>query len=189
MRLARLLQPALWLAYPLLIFFGLKLLEPRYVAALLALLLLARRRREAGRLLAGLTRVDLGVLYCLLGIAALTAVTNSELLLRLYPVAVSLGMLLLFALSLGQPQTMIERLARLREPELPPQGVAYTRRITQLWCAFFVLNGNVALYTALHASRDIWALYNGCIAYVLMGALFAGEWLYRRFALKRPHAA
>ena len=31
------------------------------------------------------------------------------------------------------------------------------------------------------ASRDDWALYNGCIAYLLMGALFGGEWLFRRF--------
>jgi uncharacterized membrane protein len=59
--------------------------------------------------------------------------------------------------------------------------VRYTFRITQIWCAFFLINGTLAAYTALFTSRAAWALYNGLIAYLLMGALFAGEWLYRRW--------
>jgi uncharacterized membrane protein len=31
------------------------------------------------------------------------------------------------------------------------------------------------------ASRAAWALYNGLLSYLAMGALFAGEWLYRRW--------
>ena len=76
---------------------------------------------------------------------------------------------------------MIERFARLGEADLPPAAIGYTRRVTQIWCVFFVGNGALAIYTALYASRDDWALYNGCIAYLLMGALFGGEWLFRRF--------
>jgi uncharacterized membrane protein len=178
-----LLQGMLWLAYPLIIFFGLQVLEPRYVALLLALTLLLRRRRDAGRLLAGLSRIDLAVLIALLALAGITALTNSEILLRLYPAAVNLGMLLLFGLSLKYPPTMIERFARLSEPDLPSAGVRYTRRVTLVWCAFFIANGGVAIYTALQSSRDVWALYNGFIAYLLMGALFAGEWLIRRHYL------
>ena len=37
----------------------------------------------------------------------------------------------------------------------------------------------VALWTALHASDATWALYNGAIAYVLIGAMLGGEWLLR----------
>lgn len=179
------LETLLWVAYPLVIFYGLKLLEPRYVALLLACALLLHRRRDASRFLAGLTRMNLAVVASLLGLAALTAVTNSETLLRLYPAAMSLGMLLLFGLSLKFPPSMIERFARLREPSLPPAGVHYTQRVTQVWCAFFVANGTVAVWTALYASRDVWAMYNGLIAYILMGVLFAGEWIVRRRIL--PH--
>jgi uncharacterized membrane protein len=75
---------------------------------------------------------------------------------------------------------MIERFARLSEPELSPAGVRYTRHVTQVWCAFFVVNGAIAAYTAAFASREAWALYNGLIAYVLMGVLFGGERLVRR---------
>jgi uncharacterized membrane protein len=185
-RTGALLQVQLWLVYPLTIYFGLQLLEPRYVAMVLAALLLLRWRRNAGRFLAGLKAMHLGVIVALAGLAALTMLTNSELLLRLYPAAMNLGFLLLFGLSLWFPPTMIERFARLQEPDLPPDGVIYTRRVTQVWCGFLAANGAVALWTACYASRETWELYNGLIAYLLMGLLFAGEWLVRRRLLPRP---
>jgi uncharacterized membrane protein len=37
----------------------------------------------------------------------------------------------------------------------------------------------MALYTALFTSMATWTLYNGLIAYLLMGLLFAGEYLVR----------
>jgi uncharacterized membrane protein len=80
---------------------------------------------------------------------------------------------------------MIERIARIREPNLPDAAVRYTRIVTEVWCLFFVLNA-VALYTALAADIEVWALYNGVIAYVLMGLLFAGEYLVRR-RVQRGH--
>lgn len=174
-----------WLVYPLVILFGLRVAEPRYVALVLAAALLLRRGRAAARLLASLSRIDVAVVAGLLSLAAATALTNSELLLRLYPAAVNLGMLALFGLSLAFPPSMVERFARLGEPDLPEAGVRYTRRVTQVWCLFFVGNGAVAAYTALSADRETWALYNGFIAYLLMGALFGGEWLYRRYRVKR----
>ena len=105
---------------------------------------------------------------------------NAALPLKLYPALVNAAMLLLFGLSLRFPPTAVERLARLQEPDLPPEAVAYTRRVTQMWCGFFILNGGIAVITALWSSERVWALYNGLIAYVLMGALFAGEWLVRQ---------
>src|SRR2546423_11913745 len=41
----------------------------------------------------------------------------------------------LFRSSLFRPPTVVERLARLRNPELPAAGVRYTRQVTQVWCA------------------------------------------------------
>ena len=73
-----------------------------------------------------------------------------------------------------------KRIARLENPNLPAAGVRYTRQVTQVWCAFFVLNGLVATWTAVWSSREIWALYNGFLSYIAMGLLFAGEWLMRR---------
>jgi uncharacterized membrane protein len=51
--------------------------------------------------------------------------------------------------------------------------------VTQVWCWFFSVNGAIALATALWASPAIWTLYNGLIAYLVMGLLFAGEYVVR----------
>ncbi len=185
MPFAPLLRALPWIAYPGLIYFGLQFLEPRYVALLLAATLLLRQRRAATRLLSGMSRAELAVPAGLLAWSIATGLTNDETMVRLYPCMAGLGTLCLFAASLAKPPSMVERFARLREPDLPPEGVRYTRHVTQVWCGFFVLNSAAAFYTALYTSREIWSLYNGLIAYVLMGMLFAGEWLVRRRVLAR----
>jgi uncharacterized membrane protein len=101
-----------------------------------------------------------------------------------YPVLVNAAMLLLFGSSLAFPPTIVERIARFRHPHLPERRRLHTRRVTVAWCIFFVGNGAAALYTATFASFDTWALYNGLIAYVLIGAMFAGELLTRRRAMR-----
>jgi uncharacterized membrane protein len=104
---------------------------------------------------------------------------NADLAMRLYPVLMNIAMLSAFGLSLAKPPTMIERFARMVERDLPEAGVRYTRTVTWIWCVFFVVNGVVALWTALAASLEIWALYNGVVSYVLMGILLGGEFLVR----------
>lgn len=168
-----------WIAYPLIIFFGLKFLTPRYVALLLALLLLVKWRRDAHVWLKSLANINVAIFFMLLTVILLTFVLNSEYLLRLYPALVNLGMLVLFGASLLFPPSMIESFARLKSPDLSPEGVQYTNTVTKIWCLFFIANGAISLYTAYFCSQHVWALYNGLIAYVLMGILFAGEWLVR----------
>ncbi|CNQ68019.1 COG4648 family protein [Neisseria gonorrhoeae] len=101
-----------------------------------------------------------------------------------YPVLVNLMMLAVFGSSLFAGQTVIEKLARLQQPDLPEKAVRYTRRVTQVWCVFFIANGTLAALLARLGRYDWWAVYTGVIAYVLMGMLFAGEWLYRKLVLK-----
>jgi len=112
-------------------------------------------------------------------LAAIAVWANMLLPLKLYPALVSCVMLAVFAYSLRFPPTVIERLALLREPILHPRVVFYTRRVTQIWCVFFVINGAIAFVTAWWASEAVWLLYTGFISYILMGVLFGGELLYR----------
>jgi uncharacterized membrane protein len=109
-----------------------------------------------------------------------TVWSNQLLPLKLYPFLMNVLTLGLFGYSLIYPPTMVERIARITEPDLPPEGVQYTRRVTQAWCLFFVLNGSLALYTTLWTSEEVWSLYNGVIAYLMMGVMFGGEYLIRR---------
>ncbi|MGO2275022.1 hypothetical protein [Pseudoalteromonas nigrifaciens] len=109
----------------------------------------------------------------------MSKVFDSDVGLRLYPVIINTVMLLVFSYSLYKGPSIIETFARITEPELDEQGVQYTKKVTQLWCVFFIVNGGIALYTSLFASLAVWAFYNGVIAYVAMGVLFALEWLVR----------
>lgn len=170
------------LAYPLAVYLGFGKVEPFWLGLVLLALMLLRAwaARDVVWVFAGAGAAVLA----LLGIAG-----NSWLPLKLYPVAVNAVLLAVFAASVVKPPTVIERIARLREPALPDSGVAYTRKVTLVWCVFFVANGLVALATALWASNEIWLLYNGLVCYVLMGALFAGEWLVRRRVRARIAAA
>jgi uncharacterized membrane protein len=118
-------------------------------------------------------------------LVALTLWSNHLLPLKLYPFLMNVLTLGLFGYSLIYPPSMVERIARLTEPDLPPEAVGYTRRVTQVWCGFFIVNGSIALYTALWASQEAWSLYNGVIAYLLMGVLFGGEYLIRLRFRKR----
>jgi uncharacterized membrane protein len=93
---------------------------------------------------------------------------------------VSAVLLGVFGASLWRGPTIVERIARLHEPQLPAAAVAYTRKVTIAWCAFFLANGALSAATALWASEQLWVLYNGLLAYVLIGAFFAIEWLLRQ---------
>lgn len=75
---------------------------------------------------------------------------------------------------------IIERLARLAEPELPPQAVVYTRKVTQVWCVFFAVNGAISLATCLYGNMHLWVLYNGGLSYLLIGSLMGLEWIIRK---------
>ncbi|UXY16008.1 hypothetical protein N8I74_03025 [Chitiniphilus purpureus] len=125
----------------------------------------------------------LGLLAAGLGLLALAA--RSDWPLRAYPVLVNAALLAGFGYSLRHPPSAIERFARLTEPDLPAAAVAYTRRVTWLWCGFFTVNGALALATGLWADQTTWALYNGGVAYLLMGLLLGGEWLVRRRVRRR----
>lgn len=128
----------------------------------------------------GFYSMSIGVV---LGIGALAL--DSQKALLFYPVLINGVLFGVFFSSLFRPITMIEYFARLKKPMLPPEVIGYTRKVTQIWCLFFVLNGSVALYTVLSANLSVWTLYNGVISYILMAALFAIEWLIRHFWLTK----
>ncbi len=165
--------------YPALIYFGIRYFSPQVLALPLALLVLGGRTSTFG-VRTGPWCAAGGLLLAVLGFGL-----KNTLLLKLYPVLVNGGLLAVFVSSLRYPPSIAERIARLRSPDLPRVAVAYTRRVTQAWCVFFVGNGLVALWTALWSPDHAWFIYNGVIAYVLIGALFGGEWLVRQRVLHR----
>lgn len=164
----------LMMLYPVAVYFGIQYFQPWKIALILMLLLAVRLMTTSFD-----SRWNKLVLLLCIAYSALAIWNNNLLTLRLYPILISLGLLIVFAMSLRYPPTVIEKLARLQHPQLPEQGVIYTRKVTQLWCVFFIFNASIASYTALFSSFEFWSLYNGFISYLLMGLLMAGEYLVR----------
>ena len=179
---------AVLVLYPLLMYFGQSRLGATWMALILILIcglrLAALRFGSSARLARAFGTPQFLVLGGAMGLALVSIWRGSHVAMLYYPVLMNAGMLLLFGSSLVSPPTIVERLARIRHPDLPEQAVPYLRRVTLAWCIFFIGNGSVALYTATLASFETWALYNGLIAYVLIGAMFAGELLTRMRAMR-----
>jgi uncharacterized membrane protein len=136
--------------------------------------------------------VPIEMTLCLLAVAAgelLVGFYDPELAARLYPVFMNVTMLLVFGLTLWKPPSMIERFARIAEPDLDAHGVTYTRKVTWAWIVFFAINGGIALWTALHGTWLQWGVYNGAISYGLAGGLFAVEFVIRKIVRARRAVA
>ncbi|MDR1587410.1 MAG: AMP-binding protein [Treponema sp.] len=124
----------------------------------------------------------------LLGGTALACfVSNSAVFLKLYPVLMNAVMLGVFGFTLFSPPPMIFRFAVLQDKSIrgslaEKRIEGYCRKVTIVWCAFFIVNGGAALFTVLSGSDLLWSVYNGGVSYILMGTLFAGEFIVRRIS-------
>jgi uncharacterized membrane protein len=179
-RIVLLIISLLLLVYPLGVYFGLQYLQPRYIGLLLLLLLaarfaLARRHLNPDKIRSLLPIIIASALLCLL-----ILIFNQTSMVRLNPALTNLMLLLLFGYTLLKPPSMIERLARLSTADISAAAIAYTRNVTMVWCVFFLCNGAIAFYTCFYTSLETWTLYNGLIAYLLMGLLFLVEYCVRQ---------
>jgi uncharacterized membrane protein len=170
-------------SYPLAVYLGLTHFSARGVGLLLCVLLLpglVYRFRHARRedLLAVL-RIPLSVML----VALLGALFNDRRFVLAMPVLINGVLLATFASSLsGTP--MVERFARMQDPNLGLPQVAYCRTVTKVWCGFFVFNIVVSGSLALFGPLAWWALYTGIIAYVLIGVLGTAEYIVRKFRFR-----
>lgn len=185
-RVLRWMGAALAVAYPFLLFVGLVVFEPRVVAACLVLLLAVRAVLRGAPLRLEAARGLLLPLALVGGVLLATLLSNDERALLLLPVAINLALLFAFARTLrGARPSMIETFARLQDPELSPAQRGHCRTFTWVWCVFFALNAALTAGLAAWASTWIWTLYTGLVAYLLMGGLFAAEFLVRAWRFRR----
>jgi len=174
---------ALSIFYPLIAIAAIRSAGPG-VAVVIAVAFLAARLA-----LPVLRGVPLSMSLALIPVLAAMVIVASfdrPLSVRLYPVFMNVAMLATFASTLLKPPSMAERFARVFEPDLPESGVRYTRQVTIVWVVFFAVNGTIALWCVLQPGWTAWVLYNGFIAYIAAGLLFAGEYLVRQ-RVRRGH--
>ncbi len=121
-------------------------------------------------------------------------ITGKEIFLKLYSVVISGTFLVVFGSTLFFEPNIIFRFATLADKKIigsnyENQVKAYCKKVTIVWCCFFILNGTVAACTTFadkifglspEKAREVWAVYNGGISYVLMGILFVVEFIIRK---------
>ena len=173
------LSTFLVLGYPALAWLGIRFLGTRTAALLLLAAAVAshvRRLRWRRAELGGLAWLAVAVA----GLLLLAAMLDDPRFMLAYPALVNLVLLAQFGWTLRAGPPMVERFARLQVDDLSPHEIAYCRTVTGVWCAFFVLIGLTATLVAGWCSQNVWAIYNGFVAYVLMGLLFAVEYVVRK---------
>lgn len=116
--------------------------------------------------------------------------TNQSIFLKLYSVVISATFLCVFGSTLILPPNIIFRFATLQDKSIKGslaenQIDSYCRKVTVAWCVFFICNGSISAFTAFCASDEVWSVYNGGISYVLMGLMFAVEFIIRRQVNKK----
>jgi uncharacterized membrane protein len=166
-------------AYPVLV--HLAVIWPRPWLEWLALMALSALPLYPS-LRAGRAWAWLALAGCLVASALIVRWQGTHWVLLLPPIAIPLSLLIVFGASLrpGQ-QPMVTRFALLARGSLPPELITYTRSVTVLWVVVFAILTLSAVLLSLFASTQWWSLATNFLHYILIGAVFAGEYAWRRW--------
>ena len=111
-------------------------------------------------------------------------------LLYLPPIAINLGLMLFFLLSLTHSdEALISRIARMERGSLNADLIHYTRSLTWIWTILFALMAAESLLLALFAPLEVWSWFTNILNYVFVATLFVGEYIYRRFRFRHEQHA
>jgi uncharacterized membrane protein len=113
------------------------------------------------------------------------ALPDAQWLLYLPPIAINLALCWLFGRTLASGRVpLISRFAILEQGTLSDELAAYTRLLTWLWTLLFAGAALASLLLALSGNRDAWSLFTNLVNYLLVAALFLGEFAYRRLRFR-----
>jgi uncharacterized membrane protein len=118
-----------------------------------------------------------------LGFALIGWISHNGTWLLVLPSATqgTFGLAFLRSLS-GVP--LIEHFARMVKPELGAGELAHCRRWTLIWGLYLLVLAALGLGLARWATLAVWTVYVGAVSYVLVGVLFAVEYLIRKIRFR-----
>lgn len=175
----------LLLGYPLAVYYLYGHWRPNAIIGVLALLVAVRLTLAQWAARAWRWRAVAGAVAALL--AALLVSWLPPLpahWVKFYPMAMDILVGGAFFVSLFTRRPLVERFARVLKPELPPQAIRYTRRVTWYWVAL-IWGVAVASGLTAFASLRLWALFNGLVAYGIFALGFAAEYAVRSVLEKK----
>ncbi len=136
---------------------------------------------------AGAARRALGVQHGAVAAALAAALLlDDRRALLLFPALASAAAAGVFASTLRSGPPLVERIARAWDGEAFEERMAWhCRQATAAWTGLLALNAGVIAVLAFRGPLGAWTLYTGLLSYATMAALFAAEWLLRRWRRRR----
>jgi uncharacterized membrane protein len=175
------LMIALSVAYPLIFFaLGTKVQAIWFALAACGILTIRAFQRPILR--------TMPVRFSMIGAIALIiglAHVDSEIAAKTYPVVVSGGLAFMFGSSLWRSTSLVEKMAELSGETMSPAIRRYCRRVTAVWALWLVINTLIAAALAVFGSLGAWALWTGLLSYLVMGLIFAIEFILRQLLRRR----
>ncbi len=144
------------------------------VVRTIPILLSAKREQRA----AALRLPVIAAVFALLG-----WVSNNGTWLLVLPAATQAAFGLTFLRSL-RDTPLIEHFARMVKPELTAGELAHCRSWTRVWGYYLIVLAAIGLVLAACASLEVWTVYVGIGSYVLVGVLFAVEYVVRKIQFR-----
>lgn len=127
----------------------------------------------------------LALAACAAGGMAFVLIGGGRAFLYAVPVLIAAALFWLFARSLlpGERPLIARVASRMRGP-LTPRVERYTKAVTQFWTIFFAGFALANLLLALFASPVVWSSFANFINYLIVAAVFVGEWFFRIWYLR-----
>ena len=127
-------------------------------------------------------------------IAVIVLITQSEMVLKFYPIAITLVFLVMFAVPMIKGKPIITRFAMMMDPAIethPGRGILERccMGLNIAWCVHLVISLGINIAISFGSTLEVWTIYNAVISYLVMGILIALQflviWLANRKADKK----
>ena len=186
--LLNLFLSGLFFLYPILVFIGLRYIEPIYITITILFLVFIRLIILHNLNNFPLKRYVKFGMILIVPIIFLGALYKEYDTVKLYPVIMNLALFIGFSVSLRSNATpIIEIIARKMQKtknDFTLKATEYTRKVTIVWTIFFICNTLVSSYTVVSGDLEVWTVYNGLISYLIIGTIFGIEYIIRRRVIK-----
>jgi uncharacterized membrane protein len=117
---------------------------------------------------------------------AVAAPEGSSRMLDVPPILIPLALAWVFGRTLaGNGTPLVSRFAEFEQGgALTPELARYTRRLTWVWTLFLIALAAVSAWLAAGTDREAWSWFTNFASYLLIGALFSGEYAWRRIRFR-----
>ena len=115
----------------------------------------------------------------LLGLVAIVVlITQSETVLKFYPVCLTLVFLFAFGVPLLRGKPIITTFAMMMDSAIethPGRGMLERccKALNIMWCIHFIISLAINLFIVFGSTLRIWTIYNALISYIVQGILIA----------------